>query len=602
MKSSTPDKAAKTDSTNLRQSLVGGAMVLTVAMIVTKVVGIVYAIPLKAVLDKSGVGIYAQAHGLYEIIYSLALAGFPTAISKIIVDFQRQGRYSDIKRLVKVTNFFFLALGLIGSLTLALLAGFYSEKIMDNPNITLSILVVAPSIIFSCLMSTHRGYHQGMRNMIPTAISQVIESIAKCIIGLSASYLTKAYFTDEYIRYSTVLGRSYNSFAEAYTDILSLSAAGAMVGVTLSILIGWLYLIIYRRTKGDNVSPDQLSMSPEAYTDRYLFRQILTIGLPITFAVIATQITSFIGNAIIQNRLITSLEKDISAVFASHSGWLEFMDISKKDAYGKIATDLFGCYSFGDAFFFLAPALCEPFRMSALPHVAESWLQKNRQQTEMHINLTLKFTSLISSPIGFGLASLATPIMHMVYAKRNTAEVAVGGPLLSVLATASVFLAIYATSNTILNAIGRHDIPVKLLLLGGLLNLVITYILVGIPSINIKGAPVGNVFGYILIAVLSLIFVYRNTHIDIDIFGSLIKPLIAGFVCALASYGTYTLILSCFYHLIRQRIATVIAIAVGAVIYIIAIGLMKVISKQELESIVKKPGLVRILSKLRIVR
>lgn len=590
------------EKSNLKQSLVGGAIVLAVAMVITKIVGMVYAIPLKAILDKSGVGIFAQAHGLYEIIYSLALAGFPTAISKIIVDLARQGRYKDIKRLVKIANMFFLVLGILGSAVLALLARYYSEAIMDNPNITLSILVVAPSIVFSCLMSTHRGYYQGMRNMIPTAVSQVVESISKCVIGLTSSYVTKAYFTDEYLRSGTVLGRSFSSFSEASTDILSLSAAGAMAGVTVSIFIGWIYLIIYKRVNGDGISNEQLQEGPATYTDRYLLRQILTIGLPITFAVIATQIISFIGNAIIQNRLISSLHRDISAVFSSHSGWLEYMDIKKSDAFGKIATDLFGCYSFGDAFFFLAPALCEPFRMSALPHVAESWLNNDRPKAKAHINTTLKFTALISAPIGFGIAAMGTPIMHLVYAKRNTAEVAVGGPLLSVLAMASVFLAIYAASNTILNAIGRHDIPVKLLIAGGLLNLIITFVLVGIPSINIKGAPVGNVFGYLLICILSLIYVYKNTHLHIDLFGSLFKPLIAGVLCALSSYLSYAMQMHFLYHVIRQRIATIISIALGAVIYILAIGVMKVMTKEELETISKSEKLNRILHKLRVVR
>ena len=588
------------DST--KQSLIGGAMVLTIAMIVVKIVGMIYAIPLKAVLDKSGVGIYAQAHGLYEIIYSLALAGFPSAISKIIVDLQRQGRYTDIKRTVRVANMFFLLLGLSGALILALTARFYAETVMKNPNITISVLVVAPSIIFSCLMGTHRGYYQGMLNMRPTAISQVVESVSKCIIGLTASYFVKAHFTDEFLKFGTVLGNRYRDYVTANVQILSLSSAGAMLGVTLSIFVGWIFLLIYRRVKGAGITEEQYTSSPDAYTDRYLLKQILTIGMPITFAVVATQITGFVGNAVVQTRLIASLSKDIDAVFTSHNGWLEYMDIKKSDPLGKIATDLFGCYSFGDSFFFLAPSLVEPFKMSAFPHIAESWLRKDLEDTKRHINTTLKLTLLISAPLGFGISALATPIMHLVYARRNAAEVAVGGPLLSVLAAASVFLAVYAASNTILNAIGRHDIPVKLLVAGGVLNLLVTYILVGIPSINIKGSPVGNVSGYILIAVLSLLCVYRNTGVKINIRDSLIKPLLCGAICAAAAYTIYFLQMTFLFHVIRQRIATIVSIISGGLIYLVIAAVFRIVSRDEIDSIIKNKKIGAMLAKLRIVR
>jgi stage V sporulation protein B len=451
-------------------------------------------------------------------------------------------------------------------------------------------------------MSTHRGYYQGMQNMIPTAISQIIESISKCVIGLTAAYAVKAHFTDEFLNFGTVLGRNYDSFNEALVQILSLSAAGAMLGVTISIFIGWMYLLIHRRVHGDNITADQYESSPKADTDRHLLKQIVGIGIPITFAVIATQIIFFIGNAITQNRLIYSLKTDVDAVFASHKGWLEYMRIKVTDSFGKIATDLVGCYSFGDAFFFLAPSLSEPLKMSALPHVAESWLKGDIQKTQKHIGITLKLTAMIASPIGFGISALGTPIMYLVYARRNTAEVAVGGPLLSVLAAASVFLAIYSASNTILNAIGRHDVPVKLLTAGGALNLIITYILVGIPSINIKGAPIGNVAGYILIAILSLRSVYRNTHIRMGLWNSLFKPMLAGLFCGLSAYLAYFLQMTFLYHVILQRVATMISIAFGGLIYLISISLLRVLSKEELETVIKANRISGILTKLRIVR
>lgn len=591
-------KAAPTSG----QSLIGGAMVLTAAMIIIKIIGFVYKIPHNAILDGDGVGVYRQAYEFYLIVYSVALAGFPTAISKIIVEYQKQGRYKDIRATIKVANLFFLLLGTVGAATLVLFSRIYAAKALGNPNVALAVVVVAPSIIFSCLMCTHRGYYQGMRNMTPTAVSQVVESIVRCIVGLVAAYFLKARFTDEYLDYGTVLGEPFANFTEARVSILSLAAAGAMLGVTISTFVGWLYLVIRRKIDGDGVSPEQYEASPEAGTGRYLLKQILIIGVPVTLAVVSTQLTSFFSNLIIQNRLITVLGRNPDALFASHGGWLEK---SGKTIYGKsgeTATFLSGCYGFGDAFFSLVPAITGSFNMSALPHIADSWLANDSLTTARHINTTLKLTTLIAAPMGFGIAALGTPILHMVYARRNPAEVAIGGPMLSILAVAAVFLALYTASNTMLNAVGRYDLPVKLLLSGGVVNLLITFILVGIPSINIKGAPVGNIFGYILVTVLSLFYLEKNTNIKIDIARAVVKPISAGMISAAAAFITYNLQIEFLYHVIRQRIATGISIGVAVIIFVLAVGIFGIITKEEIQTIIKREKILNILVKMRIVR
>jgi len=584
------------------QSLVGGAMVMAVAILVTKVIGFIYKVPHSAILDGDGVGVYQQAYSFYTIVYSIALTGFPTAISKIIVDYQKQGRYKDIRGTIRAANRFFLALGAVGSLILILLARFYAGTLLGNLNIAISVMAVAPSIVFSCMMSVHRGYYQGMRNMTPTAVSQVIESVVKCLVGLGFAYMTKAHFTDEYFARGTVFGTAFNSFQEARVSILSLSAAGALVGVTVSTFAGWVFLIIRRRIDGDGITEEQYASSPEALTSSRLLRQIVMIGVPITVAGIAPQITSFFCDIIIQSRLISALGSNPVALFASHGGWMEKAGKSIYGDPGKTATFLAGCYGFGEPFFSLAPAITSAFNISALPHVADSWIAGDREAVRRNINTTLKMTAIFSAPVGFGIAALGTPILNLVFARRNPAEVAIGGTMLSIMSAAMVFLSIYAASITMLNAIGRYDIPVKLLFAGGLINLLVTYILVGIPAINIKGAPVGNLLSYIPTAVLSIYFLYKNTLVKIDVFGVLIKPLIAGAVCALTAYAAYRIQIEFFYDLIRQRVATATAILAAAVVFLMAIGFLKIVTKEELRAMSISNKIGDILEKLRIVR
>jgi len=583
------------------QSLVGGALVMAVAIIFTKIIGFIYKVPHSAILDGDGVGVYQQAYSFYIIVYSIALTGFPTAISKIIVEYQKQGRYKDIRETIKAANVFFFLLGTAGALILIALARFYSGTLLSNSNITMSVLAVAPSIVFSCMMSVHRGYYQGMRNMTPTAVSQVVESLVKCAVGLGAAYLTKAYFTDEFLSHGTVFGAAYSSLQEAGVSILSLAAAGALCGVTVSTGAGWLYLLIKRNMDGDGITEEQYAASPEAMTGSRLLKQILIIGIPITLAGIAPQITSFFCDIIIQGRLISSLNQDAVSLFASHNGWMEKAGKTLSGDPGKTATFLAGCYSFGEPFYSLAPAITSAFNVSALPHVAESWIAGDRAAMQRHINTTLKMAALVSAPLGFGVSALGTPILHLVFARRNPAEVAIGGTMLSIMAAAMVFLALYTAAITMLNAIGRYDLPVKLLAVGGLLNLLVTYLLVGIPAVNIKGAPVGNLLSYIPVAAVSIYFLYRNTRVKIDIKGSLIKPLIAGAVCAVMAYLAYQAQMTFFYHLIRQRFATIFAVLFAALVYVVVIGLLRVVSKEEIKSVAGEK-IANVLEKLGIVR
>jgi len=584
------------------QSLVGGALVMAVAIIFTKIIGFIYKVPHSAILDGDGVGVYQQAYSFYIIVYSIALTGFPTAISKIIVEYQKQGRYKDIRETIKAANVFFFLLGTAGALILIALARFYSGTLLSNSNITMSVLAVAPSIVFSCMMSVHRGYYQGMRNMTPTAVSQVVESLVKCAVGLGAAYLTKAYFTDEFLSHGTVFGAAYSSLQEAGVSILSLAAAGALCGVTVSTGAGWLYLLIKRNMDGDGITEEQYAASPEAMTGSRLLKQILIIGIPITLAGIAPQITSFFCDIIIQSRLISALNNEPSVLFASHGGWLEKAGKTVFGDPGKTATFLAGCYSFGEPFYSLSPAITSAFNISALPHVADGWIAGDREAVRRHVNVTLKMSALFSAPIGFGIAALGTPILNLVFSRRNPAEVAIGGTMLSIMSAAMVFLSIYTAAITMLNAIGRYDIPIKLLIAGGLMNLLVTYVLVGIPAINIKGAPVGNLISYIPVAVLSIYYLYKNTWVKIEVFESLIKPLIAGLLCGMTAFAAYQLQMLFLYDLIRQRVATLVAIFVAAVVFIAAVGFLKIMTKEELRSMAVSDKIWHVLEKLRIVR
>ena len=173
-----------------KQNVLGGAIVLVVATALVKVIGAIYKIPLTSIIGSLGRGYFASAYNIYTPIYAISMAGLPVAVSTIVSKNVALGKYRDVKQVLKVTFPLFLLLGLVGTGAMFIAAKPYVDSV-GSPLALYSVLAIAPSILFCCVMSTYRGYYEGLSNMYPTAISQVIESLGKLIFGLSIAYIAK---------------------------------------------------------------------------------------------------------------------------------------------------------------------------------------------------------------------------------------------------------------------------------------------------------------------------------------------------------------------------------------------------------------------------
>ena len=131
-----------------------------------------------------GRGLFDSAYSLYVPVYTVAMAGLPVAVSAIVSKNVALGKYRDVKQVFKVTFPLFLGLGVIGTAFLMLFANYYVTTIALSPLSVYAVFCIAPCVLFCCIMSTYRGYYEGLSNMYPTAISQVIESLGKLVFGL----------------------------------------------------------------------------------------------------------------------------------------------------------------------------------------------------------------------------------------------------------------------------------------------------------------------------------------------------------------------------------------------------------------------------------
>lgn len=578
-----------------KQSIVEGGVILTLAVVVVKLVGAVYKIPTFGLIGEDGVGFYNTAYNLYLTIYSLAVTGFPVAVSKIVASLAAEGRYRDVRKLVKVTRWAFGILGVVSSLALALLARPYAQMV-DNPRAYYCVLMVAPSLLFSCLMSVQRGYNQGMQNMAPTAISQVIEVLFKAGVGYGLAYLTKARLSAEFAASGTVFGEACATAGAADVAIAALTSAAVIVGVSVSTFAGWAYLAIRKAFKGDGIYAAQIVHSPRARSAKYLLKQIGIFVLPIALSSVTVTITGLIDNMSVLNRLGVVTETGLGALYASHGGWLEQAEKAVED----IPNYLYGVYGTAISIFNLVPSLTGSFGMSALPHVTSAWQLKNRKAVKLGVESTLRLTALIAAPAGFGISFLASPIAQLLYGARMPVGSHIAGSVLTTLGIAAIFVAVVSPLNALLQAIGRIDVPVKLMALGGAIKLASNYFLVAIPSLNIKAAPAGNLLCYMTIFILSLIILQKEIRVKLDLAGTLIKPMFAGLMCgafALLAYKAATYLLPS----INEKIITVFAIGVGALVYLVALGVTKALAREDVRSFPAGAKLEKLLEKLRLL-
>ena len=166
-----------------QQSFEYGAIILLCSTMLVKVIGAIFKIPLSNLLGDLGFGYFSSAYDLFTPIYTLAMAGLPIAVSRIVAEHITNKRFNDVHRTLSVTKKLFFISGLTGFiLMLALIYPFV--RITDRTGQTIySLFAIAPSLFFCCVMSTYRGYYEGLRNMYPTAASDVIEALGKLILG-----------------------------------------------------------------------------------------------------------------------------------------------------------------------------------------------------------------------------------------------------------------------------------------------------------------------------------------------------------------------------------------------------------------------------------
>ena len=584
---------AKKNKARKHQSFLQGALILTASMAIVKIIGAIFKIPLFGILGAEGYGYFTSAYDLYNPLFTIATAGFPIAIAKMVSENIARKRFRDVRQIHKVSIPIFTILGTLGFL-LMFGGTFIYANVINAPDVKYATLTLAPTIFFACLMSIYRGYYEGLRNMTPTAISEIIEAICKLTLGLIASTTILSMGLSEFNSFGTVFGKVYENEALARSAILPFAAAGAILGITVGSCIGFIYLLIRFKRFGDGITQEELLTSPRPKSPKATVKTLISIAIPIAIGALVMNIASLVDATLIQRRLFDIMKTNPQMLLNEYPNLIT----NEAIANGKVHTMLYGCYGSAATLMMLIPAVTQTFGISALPNVTTAWTEGVHKKIKESIESVMRITMLVTIPAGLGLAVMAKPIMQLLYLKgNNQGEVDVAASVLVILGIAAIFTSTSTPLCSMLQAVGRVDLPVKLLSIGVIIKIILNYTLVGVPEINIQGAGVGTLICYIFITTAAFYLLCKEAHIVPNMISIFVKPLLAAICCAVSAIGSYSII----ENFLPQKISTIAALVVAVVIYLFALVVFKAITKTDVLMLPKGEKIAKTLEKYKLI-
>lgn len=528
------------------KSFVKGALVLTIAGVLGKMLGALYRIPFARIVGEEGSAIYGLVYPMYNLLLALSTAGIPLAISKLIAEREEQGYSQESLRIFKLALLVLAAIGLCVGVLVFANANWIAVNVLHEPKAAWSLRAIAPAMIFSCMQAVFRGYFQGLQQMVPTAISQV---------------------TEQFVRVGVIMVVIFTMMPYGAEVVAAGASFGASVGGAVAFLVIASMFVLYRRShqlRGEKKPEIMLS-------NQQVIQQVLALAIPISIGSLVLPLMQSLDSILVLPRL--------------EAGGLAHDQAMAQFAY-------LGTY--------VAPIINLPFIIttavaaSLVPTIAEALAAGKRHLLQKHFGTAMQLGILIVLPAAVGLASLAAPICDLLY------ETPAAGVAMLWSAPVVLVVGLYQISSGTLQGMGKAMIPMYSLIIGAVIKAVLTYSLTPMASLGVRGAALGTVIGFAIAALHNIYHVSRQIGIQwLSWPYHVIKPLVSVAAMAVLVRISYR----CFWLFTGSNgLSTLLAIAIGGLSYfvvLIAIGGIQVAVIRQMPKIGNK--LANLLIKLKLL-
>lgn len=504
----------------LKNNFISGALVLSLGGLFAKILGALYRIPLTNIIGSYGMGLYQLVFPAYILFLTVAQAGVPVALSKLIAE-KNQLNAEDQGR--KIFRCSFVALLISGAFCAAALAALSPviSRAQGNSQTATAFLVVAPALLFIPVTNVLKGYFQGNMNMVPSGVTTVIEQVVKLVVGLIA--------------------------AKAAMPDVQKAVLGACLAITVSefcslVIMGGVYLVHAKRNKLPKISLQKGDVKQS-------FSQIFALAVPVALGAFVMQTSQVIDSVTVVNLLTV-----------------------------PNATEKYGLWTGPvNSMLGLPIALSGGVAVSALPGLTKAFFAGDKNEMQKSFNLAMKLTLVIAIPCSFGLIALSEPILSLLYGGLPHSEIATAAMLLSLSGLSVVFLAIMQTAVSVCQAVGKPYASVVIISLAIVVKAVTNLILLPNPKINIYGAAISETLCYLFAAVCVIIYLKVKIGLKLDVSACVIKPLAAGAAMCLIITVAIAFAKSVF----TTTIGTIALIAISAVAYFAAISWLKLFGAED---------------------
>lgn len=552
-------KSSKKDSNFLVQG-----SILAAASIVSRIIGLLYRLPMTDIIGDTGNNYYSCAFEIYNIMLIISSYSLPLAVSKLVSARMAKGQRKQAYQVFKGALLF----AVLAGTAVALIVYFGAEMFTDMLQTPLSVFalrILAPVLVVVAVLGVLRGFFQGLGNMIPSAVSQIIEQIVNAIVSIWAAYVLYQYGT----KIGAVLGNP-DKYAAAY------GAAGGTLGTNLGAVSALVFMLFvfyaYMRNFKKKMRRERnVEVDSFAYTMKIL---VITI-IPVLLSTTIYNISGILDQGIFKN-------------------------IATLQGYASEEIDVWwGVFSGKYKVLINVPiSIASAMAASSVPSLSAAYAEGNKELVNSQINAAIRFIVVIAMPCCVGLAVLAKPIFSLLF-PGTIATVDSATTMMWVGAIAVVFYSLSTLTNGLLQGVDRMKIPVKNAAVALVAHLLLLVVLMMFFRLNIYAVVIANVFFAFLMCLLNSIALQRHVGYKQEFIKTFVIPAISAGIMGVIAYGAYTL----SYMVIKSNLFCLIfAILLAVVVYFVTLLLLNGLTEDEIRKFPKGHLLIKVAKKFKLLK
>ena len=518
------------DVTMKKGGFVKGALITTLGIVIAKILGIIYVIPFHSIIGDEGGALYGYAYTIYTLFVSLASAGIPLAISKLVSEYQAMGYYKAKKKVFLLGRKIALLTGFISFIIILITAPLLAKAVLGDvvggnsiKDITFVIRVIGTAILIVPTLSIYRGYFEGHRLFSPPSISQVLEQIIRVAIIILGSYMAVKVFKAD----------------------LTKAVGIALFGATMGAIASYVYLV-EKRFKNTRVFNEKIrTVNEPKISNKVIFKKILYYAIPFIMIDVFKSLYNYV---------------DMFTVVKGLVNYAKFSAVDAETVYSMLST-------WANKFNMILLAISTGVVVSLIPNLTESIVKKDHMQIEKKINQALSILLYLTVPMTFGISFLAKPVWLLFYGNSTY-----GSSVLSFYIFVGFFIGLFTSLIIMIQTLRDRKIVLISLITGVVIKIILNnYLLkafynIGFPAYY--GVITASIIGYLVSSIICLVVLRRKYKINFEeIVNNFINIMCASFLMVLILFICKLFIPITSDNRIMNLVIILVYTVIGALVY-----------------------------------